>query len=132
LQAAAIGLADDDDVPVAELGTRDPAARDVVDVRAIRRALIDRDEPALIDSDPHVLAGGAMVVDDHVGPTRLATDDDPVAVNAKRWPWRWPRMHVRLPMVNEPNAVRAKPPGCCARVTTMVFAIDGRGPGAHP
>ena len=77
LQAAAIGLADDDDVAVAELGTRDPATRDVVDVRAVRRALIDRDELALHDSDPHVLARGAMVVDEHVGDARLATDDDP-------------------------------------------------------
>src|SRR5690242_12942417 len=51
-QAQAIRLADDHDVAVLQLGARDPAARDVVDVRPVRRALIDRDELAAVDADP--------------------------------------------------------------------------------
>ena len=56
LKAQAVGIADDDVVTVAKLLPRDAAPHHVVDVRAVRRALIDRDEPALVDADPHVLA----------------------------------------------------------------------------
>src|SRR5262245_35925428 len=53
----------------------------------------------------------------------------PVAVSAKRWPWSEPRVHHRLPIDSEPNAVGAMPPDCwAAGWIAIVFAI-GAWPG---
>src|SRR6187397_1398135 len=53
----------------------------------------------------------------------------PVAVSAKRCPCSEPRVHHRLPMLSEPNAVGAIPPDWFGPLIATVFAIGCCGPG---
>ena len=65
---------------------RDPAAHDVVDVRAVRRALIDRDEPALVHADPHVLADARESLTSTCATPGWRPTMMPPGVSANRWP----------------------------------------------
>src|SRR5215468_3588179 len=75
-EAAALGIGDDDDVAVLELGAADAPALHVVQEGAVGRALVDGEELALLPLQPDVLAGGAAVVDDDVRDAGLAADED--------------------------------------------------------